>query len=277
MEMFVTEANRTVRGTVIKVPGNEPGLILAEGRQYAFQLEAIWVSPVAPAPNQVVEVALDASDKVVRVNVVDAQQLAREKLNQFTGVAGEHGQQAAELAKAKFAAQAGRMGYPMLIAAVLLWVAWFLLPSLQVQAFVSRSFSFSELIGLSIGQGDVTSHFGFWSFLGLLSILAPWIAPWLRQAWSPLLNVAPLAFVLVTFARVKWQIHSAASSALDQVGGLGGAQARAMAEQMMSNIAEQISKAISTGVGLWLVVLASVALTALGIQRYRARSAVATA
>jgi len=278
----MADAIEGFRGTIIKVPGNEPGLILANGKQWPFGMEGVWVSPVAPAANQTVEVTLDAEGHVARVSVVDAQQVAREKFNQFAGVAGEHGQQVAAVAKANFAVVAARMGYPLLIAAVVLWVAWFFMTSLQINmgSYSLHSFSFYELCGLSLNSQGVDSHTGFWSLLGVLCIVAPWAAPWLRQRWASLLNLAPLVFVVLTWARYKWAIHSMINEAVEQAKGFAGmlgSSGNGGFEKLVKNIAEQtaenIAKAVSTGFGLWLVVLSALVLAVFGYLGYRSQSA----
>jgi hypothetical protein len=79
------------RGTIIKVPDATPGLLIVNGQQLAFTLEGRWRSPVAPAANMAVEVDLDDRGTVAGLSVVDAQQIAREKLEQFGGVAQQQG------------------------------------------------------------------------------------------------------------------------------------------------------------------------------------------
>jgi hypothetical protein len=72
-----------VRATIIKVPDATPGLLIAKGRQTTFTLEGRWQSPVAPQPDMAVEVDLDPSGTVIRIAVVDAKQLAKERLSRL--------------------------------------------------------------------------------------------------------------------------------------------------------------------------------------------------
>src|SRR5262249_29218662 len=75
------------RGNIIKVPDATPGIVFANGEQKTFRLEGTWKSAVAPAVNMAVDVEYDASGQVSAVSVVDAQQIARERMNQMSGVA----------------------------------------------------------------------------------------------------------------------------------------------------------------------------------------------
>src|ERR1044072_930191 len=120
--MAVAIATRT-RGTIIKVPDATPGLLMIDGQQLAFVLEGRWKSAVAPAANMVVEVDLSEAGVVAAVTVVDSQQLAKEKIDQLSGLAQQHGKEAAAIAKQGVGALAGRMGTPMLVAAVAIWIA----------------------------------------------------------------------------------------------------------------------------------------------------------
>jgi hypothetical protein len=128
------------RATIIKVPDNNPGLLVVDGAQKPFVLPGVWMSPVAPAPNQVVDVVVDSAGAVTSVTAVDPQQLAKERMNQLSGAAQEHGKQAADMARAGVGALAARMGKVALGASVGVWIAWFFLPAVVVSMLgISRS------------------------------------------------------------------------------------------------------------------------------------------
>lgn len=59
---------------------------------------------------------------------VDPQQLAREKMDQLSAAAQEHGKQAAELARKGIGSLAGKMGKFALGTTIALWIGWFFLP-----------------------------------------------------------------------------------------------------------------------------------------------------
>ncbi|HET7268055.1 MAG TPA: hypothetical protein VFJ15_08105 [Oleiagrimonas sp.] len=256
--------NESSRGTVIKIPqGDQPGLIMANGQQVPFTLEGLWQSSTAPAPNQTVEFERDGTGQITRITVVDRQTLTREKLGDFAGMSGEQGQQAATVAKGLYGRLVARMGYPMFIGCILLWIAWFFLPALVVHAGLgSASFSFSRITGYSMNGVNPGSSLGFWSFLGLLCIIAPWVVPWLQKSWARFLALAPIVFVILTWIRLSWSIHHATSK-------LGDAMGSRFAQMM----ADKISNMVSYGFGMWVVVLISVFIAAWGFVHYRKKAA----
>ncbi len=110
------------RGTIIKVPDASPGLLFVNGEQKSFTLGGVWKSPVAPAPNMIVDVELDASNSVVSITQVDLHQARKEQMSHASAVAQEQGKHAAELAKKGFGELVARMGIVALAATVLLWI-----------------------------------------------------------------------------------------------------------------------------------------------------------
>jgi hypothetical protein len=202
------------RGTIIKVPDATPGLLIVDGRQLPFSLEGRWRSPVAPAPNMSVDVELDPSGVVASVSVVDAQQVARERLEQFGGIAQQQGKAAAEMARQGAGALAARMGMAPLVAALALWVAWFFLPAVNITFFTeSRSFTFWEILGLNLQNPfNLTGSHGLFGLLGLVAIAAPFARPFVVHPKSSWLNALPLAFVLLAVMRLVYTINRAAGN-----------------------------------------------------------------
>ena len=148
------------------------------------------------------------------ITVVDSQQLAKERLNQLGGAAQEHGKEAAKLAQQGIGAMAARMGTVAFGAAVLLWIAWFLLPaaSLSGRAVASDSYTFWGLIGTNFTNmllmERATSH-GLFSIIGLVAIAAPFAAPFIQTAWARYLNAVPLAYVMVAWIAIYINENSA--------------------------------------------------------------------
>ena len=209
------ETSPRVRSTIVKVPDATPGLLFLNGQQKSFTVDGIWKSPVAPAANMTVDVDIDSAGAITSITVVDAQQLNKERLNQLSGVAQAKGKEAAKLAQQGVGALAARMGAVMLGATVVLWIAWFFLPAAGVSAgFVgSISFTFWNLLGVDFNDpttlaGAGGSH-GAFALLGILAIAAPFAVPFIRTAWSRYLNAAPLAFILIAFAVMYFQINKA--------------------------------------------------------------------
>jgi len=202
------------RGTVIKVPDATPGLLIVDGRQLPFSLEGRWRSPVAPAINMSVEVEFDSSGAVASVSVVDAQQVARERLEQFGGIAQQQGKVAAEIARQGAGALAARMGTAPLVAAVAIWVAWFFLPAVNITLFTeSRSFTFWEILGLNLENPfNMTGSHGLFGLLGVLAIAAPFARPFVVHPKASWLNALPLAFVVLAVLRLLYTINRAAGN-----------------------------------------------------------------
>ena len=208
----MSDAGPKMRGTILKVPGAGPGLVMVNGQQKQFTLEGIWKSPVAPAANQTVDVDLDASDTVTGVSVVDVQQIAKEQMRQLSGVAQERGKEAADMARQGIGALAARMGAVALGCALLVWVAWFFFTVASIDAGGGQmSYTFWKLIGVdfkdleSVATGG--SH-GFFSLLGLVAIAVPFAAPFVRATWSKYLYVAPLAYIVLGLLIMFSKEHS---------------------------------------------------------------------
>jgi hypothetical protein len=203
------------RGTIIKVPDATPGLLIVNGQQLAFTLEGRWRSPVAPAANMAVEVDLDDRGTVAGLSVVDAQQIAREKLEQFGGVAQQQGKVAAEMARQGVGALAARMGTAPMVAAVALWVAWFFLPLVVIEFFgASRSVTLWQVLGLNTQNAfDQAGSPGLASLIGLLAIAAPFARPFVNHPRANYLNAMPLAFVLAAVVWLIYKISTATGNA----------------------------------------------------------------
>jgi hypothetical protein len=203
-----------VRSTIVKIPDTNPGLLFLNGQQKQFTLEGVWKSPVAPAANMAVDVKVDGTGAITGITAVDAQQIAKERLNQLSGVAQERGKEAAKIAKQGVGALAARMGAVALGSAVLVWIAWFFFPAANVDAGGRISFTFWNLLGVDFKNLDSVatggSH-GLFSFLGLIAIAAPFAAPFLRAAWSKYLNAAPLAYIVIGLIAIFANEHSAFS------------------------------------------------------------------
>lgn len=206
------ESSPRVRTTIVKVPDATPGLLFLNGEQKQFTLEGVWRSPVAPAANMTVEVEVGVGGAITSITVVDTSQIAKEKLNQLSGVAQEQGKVVAKHAKEGIGALAAKMGAVPLGAAVVVWIAWFLLPSASVQGGPSAmSLTFWNLLGVDFNNpesmlGGGSSH-GIFGLLGFLCIAAPFAAPFLKVPWARYLNAAPLAFFLVGFVSIYMSVN----------------------------------------------------------------------
>lgn len=240
------------RGTIIKAPDSTPGLLFVQGQQKSFMMEGVWRSPVAPAPNMIVDVDLDSSGAITGLTVVDQAQPSGAHASQAGAPAAEQGKQAVEFAKKGVGVMAAKMGNLALGAAVVIVISFFFFPALTVgmMGITALSFTFWNLTGMEVGgMGGATSSIGFWSLIGFAAVFAPFAVPFLKVAWAKFLNAAPLGFVLLTLIKIWWSYHSAMSGA-----GMGGA-------------APSFFDLFSFGWGFYILLLASLALASQVIMK----------
>jgi hypothetical protein len=262
---MTTDSGVGSRGTIIKVPDATPGWIVVDGAQKSFRLEGVWMAPMAPSVNQVVEVQTDSAGAVVSVTALDPQQLAKERLNQLGGAAQEQGKQAADMARKGFGVLAARMGKVALGASAVLWLAWFFLPALKFSMFsVSTSLTFWDVLGTNLGhRGVAVESHGLFALLGFAAIVAPFAAPFWRHPWARFLNAAPLVYVVVAFVRVRWGISSAASAA-GQMGRAGAGmispEMQTYVDQMTKAAVKSVTDAMSIGFGAYVLLAAAIVL-----------------
>jgi hypothetical protein len=79
------------RGTIIKTPGNSPGLVVVGGQQKSFLLAGVWKSSVAPAAKMSVDVEVDSSGAIASIGVVSRWQLVKERLGRISGKLKDRG------------------------------------------------------------------------------------------------------------------------------------------------------------------------------------------
>ena len=198
------DSSPTVRGTIVKVPDANPGLLFFNGQQKPFTVEGVWKSPVAPAPNMTVDVALDGAGAITALTVVDANQLNKERMAQLSGVAQERGKEAAKLAQQGVGALAARMGTVALASAVVVWIAWFFLPAASIAAgmVAGQTYTFWNLLGtdfnnMAQAMGATSSSIGLLGLIGMVALIAPFAAPFIKTPWSHYLYAAPLGIVII--------------------------------------------------------------------------------
>lgn len=195
-----------LRGTVIKVPDASPGLLFINGQQMQFLLQGVWKSSVAPATNMTVDVDLDSSGGISAITAVDPKEVAAQRPEEVLVMAKEQGARAINVLLPMLRSLTARMGAVPLGAAVLVWISWFFFTSARVNVGGGQvSFTFWNLLGIDFGNpeniatGD--SH-GLFSFLGLIAIAVPFVAPFLRLTWAKFLNAAPFATCVIGFIAI---------------------------------------------------------------------------
>jgi len=216
--MSDTNASKA-RGTVIKVPDATPGIVFANGQQHFFTLERVWKSPVAPAANQAVDVEFDAAGALIAITVADSSSSAnKEKFNQVSAVAQEKGKEAAKLAQQGVGALAAKMGMMPMILAVLVVISFFFLPAASIGGGfgAAMSFTFWGLLGIdlsnAVGMMSAAvggSDHGIWSIIGLVCLVAPFLAPFIKVPWAKYLNAAPAGYILISWVMIYFQQNKA--------------------------------------------------------------------
>lgn len=254
----------TSRGTIIKVPDSTPGLVIVNGAQKSFTLEGVWRSPVAPAANMTVDVELNDTGGVTAISAVDSQQLAKETFDKLGGIAQQHGKEAAEIAKQGVGALATRMGMSALIATVVLWVAWFFLPAVNLDFFLlNRSFTFWEYLAMSLNNPQSpTGSRGLLGLLGMLCVVAPVARPFIQHAKAKYLNAAPLAFIVVAPFLIYWRL----------AGGLGPAGEPQTLAELQRGVQREAAKAMLDSLsiswfGALVLIIPAVYLAYLGLKK----------
>jgi hypothetical protein len=207
-----------LRGTVIKTPDNGPGLLVVDGEQKAFTLERVWKSEVAPAVNMAVDIELDGAGSIRGLTVVDRQKEAREKLEQIGGAAQEHGRQAAAIASQGIGALVARMGKVTLIAAVIVWIAWFFMPGagLSVSFFgagQTKSFTLWDALSLDPKNNLNPGTFGLLNLVVIAGIVAPFAASFIRRKGARYLYAAPLACLVIAWIAIEYDFSEAVGAA----------------------------------------------------------------
>ncbi|MCI0419077.1 MAG: hypothetical protein L0387_02860 [Acidobacteria bacterium] len=250
-----TAIRSRARGTVIRVPDSNPGLLFIGSEQKAFTLEQIWRSPTAPSANMVVDVDLDGAGNITAITAVDAQQLTKERLSQFSGVAQEQGKQVAEIARQGVGALAARMGKVALIATVSAWIAWFFLPAggINLGFLGSKSLTFWELLAIDLSNpmnmASGGSH-GLFALIGLVAIAAPFAVPFLKHPQAKYLNAMLLAYLVLTPLKMWWDFNQAFGKAAGTAEG----------------VFKEMADVISIGVGMYVLVIAGLVLTAQALK-----------
>ncbi len=64
------------RGKILRDPGPGPGLLMAEGRQYWFSREQVWMSAIPPKPGLDVVVTFDRGGEILEITAVCDSQVA---------------------------------------------------------------------------------------------------------------------------------------------------------------------------------------------------------
>ena len=253
--------NKT-RGTIIQVPGATPGIIVAEGKQYPFVLEGIWMAPVAPALQQKVEIDIDETGRISAINVIGKDVLAKENLEDITKIVRDNGGEFAKKALPVFAGQMQKMSPAVMFSSIVYLIAFFFLNALVIRRTGDLNQTLLNMLGLEWSNESLNSSFGLLSLIGLLCALAPWGVPWLRSPFARFLNLGPLVTVVLAFFYYRRGLHALMEAATGAFNGLGGSFASSMADE----VTKRINDSISLGFGFYVCTLTAIIIAVFGMK-----------
>ena len=254
------------RGRILRDANSGVGLVSAEGQQFEFKLEGIWKSDVAPTLNMVVEVELDAANKVISITAVNENQLAKEQADKALEALKEK-------SSAAFDDISARVGKPVLIATGALAVSWFFLNTVSIQISQSTNFgiTFWKVLGivnssggLNALQGGGGGDTGIYGFLAAASLIGPFASQFWKDSRAHLANCLPLILMLFVGISIYMSIQSGMQSAGSAGALFGGDSASKFAQSMM----DEVMKAFHLGAGAYISVLASIYLAFTGAKKY---------
>lgn len=268
----------TRRARILRDTSAGEGLLSAEGQQYAFTLETHWRSDIAPAANMPVDARFTPDGKLIDLHAVSDAAQNQEKVKAAVDDAREIATQTLDRLKTSgmpvVAAVVAKMGYANLAALGLLVIGWFFLNtiSIQVTAGMNTGLSFYDVLRALNSLNNVyalgsiqQASAGFYGFLCYVT-LALGIAPFFvasKRLWLGL--ASPLALFVAVFVGLYWKVSSAVSA----LAGTGD-EASQMAGSMVREMAGEMLKALSPGLGFYLSLAAALFLAFRGITRYLA-------
>jgi hypothetical protein len=203
-----------VRASILRTPGDNPGLLFLDGRQWPFTLDNVWKSPVAPSVNMLVDVDFDGEGNITAIAAVDPQQAAKEKLNQIGGEAKEQVDKAVVIASQGVGALASRMGKATLAATVIVWIAWFFMPGLSFSvsffgAGQTKSFALWNALSFDPNNNMNPGSAGLLNLIVIVGIVAPLVASFIRHPQARYLYAAPLACLLIAWFTIQHEFSQA--------------------------------------------------------------------
>jgi hypothetical protein len=162
----------------------------------------------------------------------------------------QSGQQAVDMARKGFGAIISRMGLVTLIAAVFVWIAWFLLAgfTLSISFFGAAEATSSTLwdsLALDPTSNMAAGSHGFLSLLVIVLILVPFAAAFIPNPLAKYLYAGPLLAVLLAWATVEYEFNHMLSLMTAQMGTIPAGMVT-----------------MSTSYGTYLALLASLAVAA---------------
>ena len=203
----------------------------------------------------------------------DAGQIVSLLVVQDSQLNKEQAQAALIAAKGKgaeiFSGIVARVGAVNLAAILLLILAWLCLSAVSIQSPAGAfSFTFWQLLGfinaknaldifMQAGTGSYST--GIYGFLAFVCLLGPFVRYFWKDKLAVLGGVLPLLFMLI----VGMIAHSSLNSAM----GVGAAGVDPN-DPMVKEMTQQVTQAISIGVGVYLSVLLCLYFAAMGVKDF---------
>jgi hypothetical protein len=255
----------TKRGKILRDTSAGNGLIVVDGQQYPYTLEGTWRSEVPPAVGMTVEAEINDAGQIVWLRAVQDSQLTKEQAQAALMAAKGKG---AEI----FSGLVARVGALNLGALLLLLIGWFFLSAVSIQSPVgSMSLTFWQLLGfvnaknaLDVMQGGTGSaSTGIYGLLAFVSLVGLFVRYFWKDKRAVLGGVLPLLFMLIVGLIARSNFNSAM--------GMGGAVDPN--DPMVKAMTQQVSQAISIGLGVYLSVIACLYFAAMGVKDFLASKA----
>lgn len=254
----------TKRGKVLRDPYAGPGLLMVEGQQYPFALEGVWRSEVPAKPGLVVDVEFDQGGKITGITAIPESQLAKEQATLALEAAKQQGGKL-------FGQLVAKVGMANLIAGAVLVISWLWLTAVSLELpFGKMEFTFWQVLGflnssnvMDVMERNGHPSAGMYGFLALICMAGPFVHYFWKDKRAFLGGVLPLLFMVIVGIMLRSSITSAMG------GGASGPYA-----DVQKQAQDEMMKAISIGMGVYLSVLASLYFAGLGAKNYLAAKAV---
>ncbi len=265
-----------MRGKIFRDTNQGDGVVFVEGKQLSFSLQQ-WGSPTPPKIGAVVDVVFNDNGEVTALSLVDEATLAKEQASKVMGQAGEMGKQAMGHVLA-------RVGPVTLACVALLAIGWLWLSliNVNISARHVESATFYELLKLLNNQRELSAlgglkyqSAGVYGFFMWGAVLAPLASHFHANKYLTLGYCAPLTLILVAAFQANSLIQRQVAEASSIGGMFGGAAGAEMAEKMMGEMASQMLRAISMGLGFYLSVGVALVLAGIGVRKFLAANAAA--
>jgi hypothetical protein len=198
------------KGKVLRDPRVGPGLLMAEGEQYQFALDALWKSDILPTPGQMVELDFDRQGTLIGITAIPHSLIPNKQ-------AAGGDQASTKTGTAKLASLVAKCGLPELLAAPLLIFSWFYLTALSVHLpfAATTGLTFWQVLNclhatqpIHVLEWENNSGTGLYAFLCVAALAGPFVHHVWNDKRAELAGLLPLSFMLVVGLLIRRSIQS---------------------------------------------------------------------